>query len=223
MPRSGGGLLAGLLASTGVAGRPEEYFWRNDVPAWRDRWRLSDHDDYVARVLEEGTTPNGVFGARIMWTYLGDAVTLLAGAPTRTPPHEVLKAVFPGLRFIYLSRVDRIAQAVSWAKAIQTNEWFRGDARKRRGKPRYDRDLIQHLEEELEQADIRWRRFFDSASAEPLSLTYERTAAEPELTARTVLSFLDVDPSVPLETRTRRQSDATNRVWIERYRREIAT
>jgi LPS sulfotransferase NodH len=37
-PRSGSGLLAGVLRSSGVAGSPEEYFWRGDMPAWRERW-----------------------------------------------------------------------------------------------------------------------------------------------------------------------------------------
>jgi LPS sulfotransferase NodH len=66
VPRSSDGLLAGLLGSTGVAGRPREYFWRNDEPVWRSRWRMKRPESgCVRRALAEGSTPDGVFGARI--------------------------------------------------------------------------------------------------------------------------------------------------------------
>ena len=54
--RSGGGLLAGLLWSTEVAVRPDEYFWRNDEAAWRSRWGMDTESGYVRRALVEGST-----------------------------------------------------------------------------------------------------------------------------------------------------------------------
>src|ERR687895_1244659 len=79
-PRAGTSLLTGLLKSTGIAGPPEEYFWR-DMPDWSRRWAVSRFEDYLQAALREGTTANGVFGAKLMWDYLGDFVS--RSAPSR--------------------------------------------------------------------------------------------------------------------------------------------
>src|SRR3954451_23820784 len=42
-------------------------------------WRPETYDRYLQSVLERGTTPNGVFGAKLMWGYLGDFAELLRG------------------------------------------------------------------------------------------------------------------------------------------------
>src|SRR5579872_7291023 len=39
-PRCGSSLLCETLKNTGIAGRPEEYFWRGDEPFWRERWNV---------------------------------------------------------------------------------------------------------------------------------------------------------------------------------------
>jgi len=95
-PRSGSGLLAGVLRSSGIAGRPEEYFWRGDMPHWREVWGVRTDADYFRAALDAGSTPNGVFGARVMWAYLDDVIELASrasGAPSRA-----IQAAFPHLR-----------------------------------------------------------------------------------------------------------------------------
>ena len=62
-PRTGSALICQLLRATGVAGRPEEYFWRDNEPLYRTQWHVTSYSDYLERALEEGTTPNGIFGA----------------------------------------------------------------------------------------------------------------------------------------------------------------
>src|SRR5438034_10894991 len=76
-PRSGSWLLASMLEQSRVAGRPREYFWRETEADLRHRWGASSFREYLRRVLEEGSTPNGVFGAKMMWGYLGEAVRTL--------------------------------------------------------------------------------------------------------------------------------------------------
>lgn len=96
--RGGSGLLAKLLRGTEIAGRPDEYFWRGDEPPWRERWGTTTAKDYVAAALAEGSTPNGVFGARVMWGYVDDVVAKLAsiGVERIEGRHEVLAAALPG-------------------------------------------------------------------------------------------------------------------------------
>ena len=73
-PRTGSTLLCGLLTSTGVAGRPESYFREPDEPAWAYRLGVPmagdgsfDYRMFVRAAVSAGSTPNGVFAARVMW------------------------------------------------------------------------------------------------------------------------------------------------------------
>jgi Stf0 sulphotransferase len=73
--------LCGLLAGTGLAGRPEEYFWRDDEPDWSQRWSVEGFADCLRAAIAQGTTPNGVFGAKVMFGYLPDLLGKLAALP----------------------------------------------------------------------------------------------------------------------------------------------
>jgi LPS sulfotransferase NodH len=218
-PRSGSGLLAGILRSSGVAGNPEEYFWRGDNSYWRDRWGVTTEVDYLAAALEAGTTPNGVFGARVMWGYLDDVVDLISRATgARGEQSAVVASAFPRLRVVVLRRRDRLAQAVSWAKAEQTGVWYEGDVRQPRRSASFDGGLITRLIAAIEEAERGWTSFVSEGSVEALELTYEELAADPVGTGESVLRFLDVPTTgIKLEVQTQRQFDETNREWIARH------
>jgi LPS sulfotransferase NodH len=132
IPRSGTSLLCRAVRSTGVAGRPEEYFWRGDDAFWITRWRTSTYDEYVNAAIREATTPNGVFGAKVMSGYMNDFLHRLAATRPgeELHGHRLLTEWFPNLRYVRASRRDRIAQAVSWARAIQSDVWYAGDSRR---------------------------------------------------------------------------------------------
>ena len=125
-PRTGSSLLLGLLASTGLAGRPEAYFRDPDEGDRARRWGIAGPDDsafdyrqFVGAAREAGTTPNGVFGAKLMWGTLDEVVAKLA-PDTTGADRAVLTGVFGPLSFVYLRREDEVAQAVSWLRAEQT-------------------------------------------------------------------------------------------------------
>lgn len=67
LPRSGSSLLCGLLSSTGVAGRPEEWFWRETEAPLPEQWGTPGERDYLAAVRRAATTQNGVLAAKVMW------------------------------------------------------------------------------------------------------------------------------------------------------------
>ena len=65
LPRTGSSLVGYLLGQNGM-GRPAEWFWRDDVERNKHAWAVDHFDDYLARVLEEGTTEQGIFGLKVM-------------------------------------------------------------------------------------------------------------------------------------------------------------
>src|SRR3954447_746678 len=95
-PRSGSTLLCEVLGANGIAGRPAEYF--EDLRATglprQARQYFNGFDNPIvdqlppvipgepeppgrfeaelAEVLRQGTTPNGVFAAKLMWGYFPD-------------------------------------------------------------------------------------------------------------------------------------------------------
>lgn len=257
-PRSGSTFLSQALASTGVAGRPEEYFQQltatglprrpvdyleglaaSAVPTPRgapdgdhrvdpmfDPRRFAAFGDYVSWVLGTATTSNGVFGAKIMSAYVeGLAAGLREALGDPGTTSELLAAVFPRLRYVFLVREDKVRQAVSLWRAIQTWQWREdapdaGPADDERGELRYSFEAIDHLRRRLEEEERWWRAYFADAGIEPLTIVYENFADGHDDVVRAVLRHLEIpfDGSWTLPSPTmRRQSDGLSRAWAERY------
>lgn len=224
-PRTGSTLLCGLLRSTGVAGRPESYFRAEDEQAWADRWHLTHrhgpagYDEYVRAAIAEGSSDNGVFGARIMWGTLGEVVAKLgavhpdlAGADC-----ELLTRAFGALRFVYLWRHDTISQAVSWARAEQSGFWQSGDAVT--GALRFDFELIDGLVKTVHEHNDAWRDWFDAHGITPHAVRYEDLVADMAGVVGDTLAFLGLDsPGGTIVPQHRRQADEINVEWSSRYR-----
>ena len=250
-PRSGSTLLCRALSQTGIAGRPEEYFearrHTGRPPAPRDYFDdavgididallgvdhpeppapdysslegVEDYGDHIRATLERGTTDNGVFGAKIMWGHLPDFSALAGGEPP-----EVFDRLFGPPRYVWVSRRDRVRQAVSLWKALQTQAWAADDRDGPGHDPVYSFAAIDHLRRRIAAHDRAWTSFFDANSIEPLAITYEKVAADLPGMVRSVLQHLDLDPaaadgvSPPME----RQADARSEEWVELYERNAA-
>lgn len=228
-PRGGTSLLCGLLAGTGLAGRPEEYFWRDDEPDWSRRWGVAGagFTDYLRAAIAQGTTPNGVFGAKVMFGYLPDLLGKLAALPGNQGRSDrvLLERAFPNLRFVWIWREDVVAQAVSWSRAIQTGVWYQGDARRTAiAPPRFDFQQIHGLARQVIADRVGWRRWFGAQRIEPFGVGYEELVADLVGTTQGVLGFLGVvlPADVQIVARTASQADALNLRWAARYRELLA-
>lgn len=225
-PRSGSSLLCGLLKSTGVAGRAEEYFWRGDEAFWANRWMLpgpveSAWPDYLRAALTAGTTPNGVFAAKVMWGYLGDLLARLATLPANSglEDGQLLRRSFPGLRLVFIRRADTAAQAVSFALAQLTGVWYREQGAQPGPGPGYDYERIDGFARLVEQHNAAWQQWFGDHGIEPCTVWYEDLAADPAGVTRRVLEYAGIDLSAahPVTAQTARQGTALNSGWIARY------
>jgi trehalose 2-sulfotransferase len=206
MPRSGSWLLCGLLASTGVAGRPHEWFWRDTQASLMRAWGTGDFASYLELVLAAGTTANGVFGAKVMWGHLPEV-----------PP-------FPRPRFVWLRRRDRVAQAVSFARAVQTAHWHHWDPPPRE-EPTFRFEEVDALLRELGEHDRAWARWFVDERIEPLEVAFEDLLSDLEAETLRVLDFLGLElpEGTEIQPLTRGQSDGVTAEWCERYRAASAS
>ena len=149
------------------------------------------YDRYLAWALNEGTTPNGVFGAKLMWGYLGDFAQLLRGIDglAGLPVPELLERVFPDLRYVRITRRDKVRQAVSLWRAVQTQAWRQeGGRRATRGASRPSRSARSTTSCACSPPTTPPGTPTSSASAtQPLTITYEELAEAHEPVVRRVL------------------------------------
>jgi LPS sulfotransferase NodH len=225
-PRSGSSLLCEALTNTGIAGRPEEYFQPANEIIWKERWGISTYVEYLAHTIKQCTTPNGVFGAKMMWGYFDHFLQHLYQMPDykkrRMPVHTMLQAIFPNLHYIWIRRRHILRQAVSQAKAIQTNRWVdRGESSGMAAcKPEFSFMQIDFLVQEIKAHNAAWRRFFAEHHIQPLVIVYEDFVVRYEETVREALQHLGIADAEALEVTPvsmKKQADEQSEQWVLRY------
>jgi LPS sulfotransferase NodH len=192
-------------------------------------WTPETYDQYLAWALEQGTTGNGVFGAKLMWGYLGDFAALLRGIQGLdglTMP-ELLARAFPGLRYVRITRTDKVRQAVSLWKAVQTQAW-KQEAGADTGKgpePAFSFRAINYLVRLLTAHDASWDAYFLGLGISPLQVTYEELAEAPEPVIRRVLHYLEIPTPPDLRIDAPRlsvQADERSEEWVRRVHDHLA-
>lgn len=226
-PRSGSTLLSRVLAETGLAGNPDEFFChpRGYGESYQG-WDLADYRAYIERVIAATATPNGVFGAKMMGGFVWDFVARVRSIPGLGPPvplREALAALFPGLRHVWLTRRNKARQAVSWWMATQTEQWTSEQVYRAEREPHYDFKAIDQLVQEIVVREAALQQYFDEVGVKPYTIVYEDYKDAPQETALAVLELLGLDPpdaaSLP-GPRLRKQADEINEAWVQRYRDE---
>src|SRR5690349_4449256 len=177
--RSGSTYLCRLLASTGVAGNPQEFFEARaetgspphpgyflaglprtgagirddlrptDAPAYSDLRLVDGWEAHLQRTFELGTTDNGVFGAKLMWNQLPDLEQHAAALPglAGLAGPELIDTLFGHPSYIWMRRLDKVRQAISMWRALQTRTWRleHPDADGESPMLQYSFDGIEHL------------------------------------------------------------------------------
>ncbi len=160
----------------------------------------------------------------MMWNYIDDFRTRMAeltGLDDLTLD-QALHEVFPNLRVIFVRRRDKVAQAVSLWRAIQTQQWRNEAERDDMGPAEYDYRALRHLLDELHRWDARWEDWFHATGREPIRVIYEEFAGSRAATVGRVLDSLDIDPPEPEDGKgpMRRQADDRSRDWVERFQQD---
>src|SRR5215212_8644928 len=75
---------------------------------------------------------------------------------------ELMASLFPNVHYIWIVRRDKIRQAVSWAKAGQTNvyAWPKGDTPVSKREPKFDFEFIDLLYDLIVEGEAGWQSFF---------------------------------------------------------------
>jgi LPS sulfotransferase NodH len=224
VPPHPGDYLVGL-SRTGLGIRDEST--PPTGPSYSSLLGISDYRRHLDRTFAWGTTDNGVFGAKLMWNQLPELQALsgelpeLAGLETA----ELLERLFGRPRYIWVSRTDRVRQAVSLWKALQIRSWRHDETGNGRGSPQYHFEAIHHLVTRLESEDRSWEEFFSVHGLQPLKISYESDLErDPDGTLHRALAWIGVPaPGQPtVQPPLRRQADALSDAWVAAYHRDLS-
>ena len=227
VPRSGSNLLTDGLHATRQAGRPKQFFlekFEADYGAKHGLDPAKNYAGYVRGIISAKTTPNEVFGFKLMSWYLDDFLSRLretrAFGDAETVDLKLLQNAFPRLKFVHVFRRNKLRQALSTARALQTGLWKVQKGKTIQREPQFDAELIEQCLKEGQRQEKAWECFFQRIGVNPFRVEYEKLCQDYEGTIRAVLDFLRI--SLPRCTRigppvTVRQADDISRAWEERF------
>jgi LPS sulfotransferase NodH len=137
-------------------------------------------------------------------------------------PSEVFAAAFPNLRYIWLTRRDKLRQGISYYRAMETKVWRSTDIPKvAHIDPPFNFEAIQNLVELCTWEDEGWQTYFRQNAIEPCTVVYEDLLDSPTAAVRRILSYMAIQPHGPLfregAWQHQRQSDTTSEEWVKRY------
>lgn len=210
--RSGSSFLATLMWRTGCFGAPWEYFNYERIMEYMQlRLRVDTLDDYLIKLMKCRTSPNGVFSVKTHFHHFDNIVS----------KSKIGVGFARKSNYLYIDRRDKIEQAVSLAKAIQTNAWI-SLTTATRIPLFYSFDFIRACHEELQAQAKGWHRWFEAHEVTPFVVTYEDIVASPQACLRGVAAHFDI----PFEEAAKigvavpkKQADAVNDEWVDRFRR----
>lgn len=224
--RTGSTLLCRTLEATGVAGNPGEWLLNilNDSYTWSDT-ELQQH------LWKLGSTANGIFGLKYSFhePHFSQILEVFRRFPTCSPYEEnrakIWECAFPYHRHIFMTRRNKVRLAVSWWKAIKSQEWHRLAGAPPRAvdlTDAYSFEAINHLFRECSMREAGIQEFFSEGGITPLTIVYEDFVQEYERTVRKLLEFLDLDTmhvSIP-PPRYAQTADRLSEEWVQRFREE---
>jgi trehalose 2-sulfotransferase len=213
--RCGSTFFCSELWRTGVLGAPAEYLNIGEGRMLRDvmamRLQASSPEDYFVKLLAHRTSRNGVFGVKAHFHHFEPALTWCPSMLDQLAP----------VTYLHLNRRDRLAQAVSMARAMQTNAWTSMDGAA--ATPRYDEGLIDQCLEEIGRQRLGWLRWFEINAIQPVVVDFEDLIADRAGVVRGVVELFEVETDEPEQIHppaVRKQGDEINLAWAARFRRE---
>ena len=210
-PRSGSNLLGHLLMSTKVLGSPFEYFHPVHARTWMPLLGVSDFQSMIEGIQARRTSPTGWFGVKSHWFQFR---RLLANEP--------LMRFLAIERYIEIRRRDRLAQAISWVMARQTNAWI--SFQDRETQPQYDFAAIQSAVAAVQTEVEGWDRFFTQRKIPRLVIHYEDLVERPRGIMKQLLQRFDLQGAdiAPGSRFPKRQASEINAEWRERFLKDLA-
>lgn len=187
-------------------GAPLEYLNLPHPSGIYDRLGNGDAVSYWTELQRRRSSPNGVFGFKM---FFSDYARIAHIYP------KILPLIQPD-HVIFLVRKDKVAQAVSHAKATLSDAWFHEDDVEP-GPAHYNFALINEFYEEAVRQHQAWNSLFTLTDCQPLTIYYEDIIDDAQQAITNIARKIGVTTTsqTPIKNilRIKRQSDEINTQW----------
>jgi trehalose 2-sulfotransferase len=125
-----------------------------------------------------------------------------------------------------MTRRNKVRQAVSWWKAIKTEEWHRNKGEDPCAEDIEGEYLFEAIDHLLIEASIREcaiQEFLDAGRIIPFTIAYEDFVTDYENTVMQIIDFLEIpyDGSPQISPPFfEKLADEISEIWVQRYRQE---
>lgn len=233
--RNGSSLLCKGLESTGIAGKPGEHFHNYDHDTLSAKYGTKTYEALRTKLWELGTCQNGIFAVKHSWSTthhhkLSREFAQLQGMNTEAPlDHEAIFAdLFPNCKHIYLTRRNKIRQAVSWWKAINDKTWHIEQGNTHQNEmafyeQHYNFDALSHLFKEASLRECAIQGYFTRFKIAPLTLVYEDFIQDFSGAIRQIVDYLEIeyDELNVDDFFYERTASEGSELWVQRFREEF--
>lgn len=218
-PRSGSSYLCDLLTSSNCFGIPQEYIHEALFDEFIELMPARSADEYLSHLFRQTATPNGVATLKTDWFRLKDFMALL---PDRARFYE--------FKYIFLTRDDRAAQAVSLYRAVESKIWHTSENHTKAEVRRleqldYSFEKINRWHENIVEQELGWRQYFEEMRLPALPVKYEELESNPSAVLNKIATYIGVDPSaMDVSTKPspfRKLRDDKSIDWADRFRAEL--
>lgn len=233
--RNGSTLLCKGLEQTGIAGIPGEYFNVMESETLCEKFGVQTYDALRKRIWALGTSSNGVFGIKhsmhtSRYRRIFDELKKLKGIDIDTivPEEELIIDIFPNCKHIYLTRRNKIRQAVSWWKAIKDNVWHL-DATQHYSEEEefydknYDFAALSHLFKEATLRECAMQAYFSKNKIQPMTLVYEDMVEDLNHTIHLIIDYLEIehDELHIQEKFYKKTANSNSEKWVQKFREDL--
>lgn len=230
--RNGSSLLCEALKSTGVAGNPGELFHISENQSLKQHYNAKNYEELRDKIWQAGSNESGVHGIKVnapkpQNDSIINELKNISGIQKQNPSnYEVWENIFPNNKYIFLTRRNKVRQAVSWWKAIVSTEWHRKTGEKAIYndviRDKYDFDALTHLLKETVFRECKIQDFFKEGNLTPLTIVYEDFINNYESTIKKVIEFIGIEKSnySIAPPYYEKLADDLSDEWVERFRKE---
>jgi LPS sulfotransferase NodH len=221
--RSGSTLLCSLLSNTNLAGKPKEFLISTLESA-----EVDPSIDLVSTIQNELTkrvSSNGVSGVKLMQNHFDILLRRLRRIypDSSLSDIDLIGKVFPNVSFIFITREDKLRQAVSLSRAEHTAAWEKhhsGQAKRPSWLTQVTPFYLQGALQRVKDREQYWHDFFARHSQNLWQISYETLVKDQAGSLSSCLDYLglDVEPGTPLEHSTlKKQADGFTEFLIGYY------
>lgn len=204
-PRTGSTWLASMINQTGQMGMCDEWLEKAHFPSGFG----SVDDSFFEQLLKLSSTPNGRFCVKVFPWHLY-RISKEGGVDFI---HQMSQRY--NVKLVLLERRDKIAQAVSHAKARKSGVWTA--AQRKKYNPDYSFERIFRSYLNIQNQDLFWKTYLNFKNIEFSHIFYEEIIKDKNSILTDIAHQISVSNPGAAQSEIHKQDNSLNENWTTRF------